>query len=158
MRAILFVCTGNICRSPTAEGILAHKAAAKGLTLEIDSAGVSSEELGNRTDSRARLAAAARGYQLPDRYARQIRADDFARFDLILGMTQGHVRAMRHRQPQGSRATLGLMMDYAPQLGTKDVPDPWYGGSADFELALNMIETACDGLIACLQNGDVPRA
>ena len=149
---ILFVCTGNICRSPTAEGVFLHRAAQRGMADEVgaDSAGTSSEEHGNPPDSRARRAADARGYTLPDRRARRISEADFAEFDLILGMDRGHLARLERIAPPEARDRLHLFMDYADDGMPKDVPDPWYGGPADFENALDLIEAGVEGLLDAL--------
>ncbi|MFO1074539.1 MAG: low molecular weight protein-tyrosine-phosphatase [Geminicoccaceae bacterium] len=146
--SILFVCTGNICRSPLAEALLRQEAAAAGVAVEVDSAGISDEERGNPPDPRARAIARARGLVLPDRRARRIRPEDFRRFDLILAMTRGHLRALEGQAPPDGRARLRLFLDYAPELGRQDLPDPWYGGMADFALAMDMIEAGITGLLA----------
>ena len=149
----MFVCTGNICRSPLAEAPLRHEAAAAGLAVEVDSAGISDEERGNPPDPRARAIARARGFAMPDRRARRVRPDDFARCDLVLAMTHQHLRALDQLAPPGGRAKLRLFMDYAPALGVRDVPDPWYGGMVEFEAAMDMIEAGIAGLLAELREG-----
>jgi protein-tyrosine phosphatase len=148
---ILFVCTGNICRSPTAEGVLLHHARASGLEVVVDSAGISAEELGNPPDARARQIAERRGYLLPNRRARQVRADDYAAFDRILAMTTRHLDVLERRAPAGGTARLELFMSHAPEHGLIDVPDPWYGGVADYEHALDLIEAGIVGLLRELQ-------
>lgn len=148
---ILFVCTGNICRSPTAEAVLLHRAGALGLDVVADSAGTSAEEFGNPPDLRARAAASARGYTLLNRSARQVRSADFTDFDRVLAMTTAHLRTLERRAPSSGTARLQLFMDFVSAKGPRDVPDPWYGDDADFELVLDLIETGIDGLIADLE-------
>jgi protein-tyrosine phosphatase len=150
---ILFVCTGNICRSPTAEGVLLHHARHNGLELVVDSAGTSAEEFGNPPDARARRVAEARGYRLPNRRARQVRDADFTDFDRILAMTRTHLRALERRAPATATARLQLFMSLAPEHGIEDVPDPWYGGLEDYELALDLIEHGIEGLLGELWAG-----
>ncbi|NNG05080.1 MAG: low molecular weight phosphotyrosine protein phosphatase [Inquilinus sp.] len=147
---ILFVCTGNICRSPTAEALFLHRAAERGLAGQVaaDSAGTSSEESGNPPDRRARIAAAARGCTLPDRRARRITATDFDTFDLIVAMDRGHLATLRRRAPDHARDRLRLFMEFAGPDAPPDVPDPWYGDEYDFEHALDLIEAGVDGLLA----------
>lgn len=156
---VLFVCTGNICRSPTAEGVFLHRAAAAGLTGRVaaDSAGVSGEERGNPPDRRAVRTAAARGYRLPDRRARRIEPADYRAFDLILGMDRGHVARLEALAPGDATAEIGLFLAYAPDTGRLDVPDPWYGDGRDFVLALELIERGVDGLIARMLDVQPPR-
>lgn len=149
---ILFVCTGNICRSPTAEGVFLHRAAKRGLAGDIaaDSAGTSSEEHGNPPDRRARRAAQTRGYTLADRPARRIVAADFEDFDLILAMDRGHLASLERIAPDHASDRVRLFMDFADDGLPRDVPDPWYGGTADFEHALDLIEAGVDGLLDSL--------
>ncbi len=146
---VLFVCTGNICRSPTAEGLFLHKAGIRGLgdLVTADSAGTSSEETGNPPDARARAAAHRRGFALPDRRARRVRTGDFAGFDLLLGMTRAHERILRRSAPVPHRDKVGLLLDYAAEVGIEEVPDPWYGDALAFEHALDLIEAGVDGLL-----------
>ncbi len=149
---VLFVCTGNICRSPTAEGVFLHRAALRGLAGQVaaDSAGTSSEEHGNPPDPRARRAADARGYTLADRRARRIADQDFEAFDLILAMDRGHLARLESMAPPEARDRLRLFMDFADDGLPMDVPDPWYGGGADFEHALDLIEAGVEGLLDAL--------
>ena len=152
---VLVVCTGNICRSPTAETVFRHRVAVLGIADRItaDSAGTSSEEHGNPTDRRARQAAAARGYALPDRRARRVAPADFDTFDLILGMDRGHCAALRRIAPDHARDKIRLFMTYAAGATVQDVPDPWYGGARDFDHALDLIEAGVAGLIDSLAAG-----
>ena len=150
---VLFVCTGNICRSPMAEGVFFARAAAAALPVEVDSAGTSDEERGRPPDRRAAMVAKRRGYALPDHRARQVVPADFTRFDLMLAMTRQHELILRRRAPSGSAATLRRLMAYAPGLGAADVPDPWMGDLPDFEHALDLIEAGVDGLIQDLLQG-----
>lgn len=155
---VLFVCTGNICRSPLAEGLLVHKARLLDFAVEADSAGTSDEEEGNPPDPRARRVAEKRGFRLPARTARQVVRADFTRFDLILPMTRAHLRILERVAPRDATARLRLFMDYAPDYGMMDVPDPWYGGMPDFEQVLDMIELGVDGLLLELRGEPVRTA
>ena len=153
---VLFVCTGNICRSPTAEAVFLAKAAAVGLKVVADSAGTSDEERGNLPDRRSVAVAAARGYELPRRGARQVRRGDFTAFDLIVPMTRAHEHRLRHTAPPEATARIELLMSYAPATGVVDVPDPWYGALPDFEHALDLIEEGVDGLVVDLAKAGRP--
>ena len=151
---VLFVCTGNICRSPSADGILRHKAAEAGLAdrLLVDSAGTHGFHIGDPPDPRAIRQAGARGYDLTPLRARQLTRQDFADFDLILGMDQGHMRRMADLAPPGSKAEIMLFMDCAePRPATREVPDPYYGDLRDYDHALDLIEEAMPGLLNRIQ-------
>jgi len=145
---ILFVCMGNICRSPTAEGILRAKLDAAGLTevVELDSAGTGDWHVGKAPDPRAIQAAAGRGYAIGDLRARQVAEDDFQRFDLILAMDQDNLAWLEQlRLDEGAVPELFLARQ---GLAVDEVPDPYYGGAAGFERVLDLLESACDGLVA----------
>jgi len=150
---VLFVCLGNICRSPTAEGVLRDLAAreAPGLTLEIDSAGTASYHIGSPPDPRSQRAALARGIDISGLRARRIERRDFDRFDYILAMDASNLAQLEALRPRDSHARLDLFMRYAPQLGARDVPDPYYGGPADFERVLDLTTAAARGFIAEMQ-------
>lgn len=155
MTGVLFVCTGNICRSPTAEGVFRAKARAAGLpsSLVIDSAGTTAYHEGDGPDPRTVAAAAARGYDLRGLVARRVGAADFERFSLVLAMDRSHLSALSRICPPARRDRLGLFMRHARlHAPDSDVPDPYYGGVQGFETVLDMIEDGCDGLIAHLQD------
>jgi protein-tyrosine phosphatase len=149
---ILFVCLGNICRSPTAEGVLKHLLAAQApqLEIEVDSAGTGDYHIGEPPDPRSQRAAMRRGIDLSGLRARQVMPADFARFDLILAMDRQNLRALQKLRPSGSKAELTLLLDYAGQPGN-DVPDPYSGNGGDFERVLELVTTACRRLIERLQ-------
>jgi protein-tyrosine phosphatase len=152
---VLFVCLGNICRSPTAEGVLRHLAAkqAPQLALEIDSAGTADYHLGAPPDPRSQHAALRRGIDISGQRARQVAGDDFARFDLILAMDGANLRELQAMQPRNSRAAVKLFLEYAPDLGLGDVPDPYDRDAAAFEQVLDLTTAASRGLLAALQEG-----
>jgi len=145
---LLFVCLGNICRSPTAEGVMRHKLQLAGLAdqVQVDSAGTGGWHVGKAPDSRTRAAAERRGYVLHDLCARQVQADDFARFDLILAMDHDNLSTLRSLRPADGSAELDLFLRRGG-LAEEEVPDPYYGGADGFERVLDMVELACDRLI-----------
>lgn len=150
MVRVLFVCTGNICRSPTAEGVFRARVAAAGLAdrVSTDSAGTHGYHVGEPPDERSARAALARGVDISDLRARRVRADDFHRFDLILAMDRGHLRALTGMMPPTPRASVRLFLDFARGCGgAKDVPDPYYGDGKGFDLVLDMIEDGVAGLL-----------
>ncbi|MCR6659555.1 MAG: low molecular weight phosphotyrosine protein phosphatase [Asticcacaulis sp.] len=148
MTAILFVCLGNICRSPLAEGIFRHQVEAARLAnrFTIDSAGCGGWHSGELPDRRSIAVAQAHGIDISDQRARQIHLDDFDRFDLILGLDRDNVRHLTAMQPQGSPAKVALYLEEALGL-TKNVPDPYYGGTADFEAVYRLCEKASAALL-----------
>lgn len=148
---ILFVCMGNICRSPTAEGVFRHRAAAAGLDLHIDSAGTHAYHVGEPPDARSTHHAALRGYDLSAQRARKVTPADFARFDHVLAMDEDNLALLQRACPPAHRHKLGLFMQYAQRSPSSIVPDPYYGGADGFDIVLDYIEDAADGLIATLQ-------
>ena len=147
--SVLFVCTGNICRSPTAEGVLRHKVRTAGLQdrVHLDSAGTHDYHVGSPPDDRACHHASLRGYDLSDLRARQVRPLDFERFDLILGMDAGHMELLEEDCPPAFRHKLKRLMEFAPAGLGDEVDDPYYGGPHGFETVLDHVEAACDGLV-----------
>ena len=152
---VLFVCTGNICRSPTAEAVFRHLAVAEGLhdRLGIDSAGTHAYHVGEAPDARSIAAAAARGFDMAPLRARKVRGEDFQIFDLILAMDKDHLAHLSAMRPNDARAEVKLFLDYHPALGGRDVPDPYYGGAQGFIEVLDMVEIASRALLAELKRG-----
>ncbi|HET7757332.1 MAG TPA: low molecular weight protein-tyrosine-phosphatase [Steroidobacteraceae bacterium] len=150
---ILFVCLGNICRSPTAEGVLRALAAreAPELILEVDSAGTAGYHIGEPPDLRTRQAAARRGYDLGSLRARIVEPGDFERFDLILAMDRENLQVLRRRAPAHTHERLRLFLEFAPDAEPAEVPDPYYGGPNGFEEVLDLVEAASRGLLAHLR-------
>jgi len=146
---VLMICMGNICRSPTAEAVLRHRVIRQGLQgrIEIDSAGTHAWHTRNPPDERSIAHAARRGYDLTPLRARRIEAADYAHFDLLLAMDADNLAFLREDAPASAHERLRLLMEFAPRLGTREVPDPYYGGPAGFERVLDLVEAACDGLI-----------
>ncbi|MBF0168702.1 MAG: low molecular weight phosphotyrosine protein phosphatase [Alphaproteobacteria bacterium] len=147
--AVLFVCTGNICRSPTADGVFRRLVAEAGLDgrIRIDSAGVSGWHAGEPPDLRTQEAARDRGYDLSGLRARAVEPSDFSKFDLLLAMDSGHEETLKRQAPNGTRERIRLFMSFAPEMGARDVPDPYYGGADGFTHVLDLIEAACRGLL-----------
>lgn len=147
MYSILFVCMGNICRSPAAEGVFRKMVADAGREREftIDSAGTIGYHVGEPADSRMRAAAQRRGYQLDSR-ARRLAASDFLEFDLIVAMDEDNFRDISDRSP-GHGAAVVRMCDYCHERSEREVPDPYYGGAAGFDIVLDILEEACSRLL-----------
>lgn len=149
---VLFVCLGNICRSPTAEGVLQHLVQERGLEaeVEVESAGTGDWHVGNPPDRRSTAAAAARGITLAGA-AQQVTAADFEQFDLLLAMDRENLRALHALAPSDEvRAKARLLREFDPTAvasGDLDVPDPYYGGPDGFDLVLDLVERACRGLL-----------
>ncbi len=140
---------GNICRSPTAEGVFSALIRRHGLDdrVLVDSAGTHAYHIGNPPDPRACAAALRRGIDLSTQRARRIEVDDFETFDHILVMDRENLELVEERCPAHRRERVELFLSYAPHLGVDEVPDPYYGGMAGFERVLDMIEAAADGLL-----------
>ena len=152
---VLFVCMGNICRSPTAEGVLRQLLDARGLSglVEVDSAGTHAYHVGEPPDHRAQAAARRRGIELGGQRARQVTRDDFTRFDRILAMDRDNLALLVAQCPPQARSKVELFLAYAPGCGRDDVPDPYYGGDRGFEEVLDLVTDAGHGLIEALRPG-----
>lgn len=156
---ILMVCMGNICRSPTAEGVLKHKLKQQGLheRVLVDSAGTHAYHVGSPPDERSQKHASQRGYDLSDQRARKVGPDDFEVFDLILAMDWDNLALLEEACPQDPalRRKLRRLAEYVPAdsalAGAQVVPDPYYGGPAGFDAVLDLVEAACDGLLQDIQ-------
>ncbi len=151
---VLFVCTGNICRSPTADGVFRRLVAKAGLAdrVRVDSAGISGFHAGESPDRRSQETAKKRGYDLANLRARAVSASDFADFDLLLAMDREHERSLLQAAPDSTKNRIRMFMSFAPQLDVIDVPDPYYGGAGGFDHVLDLIEAACHGLLAHVQS------
>ena len=157
---LLFVCLGNICRSPTAEGVMRDLVFHAGLLdeIEIDSAGTGAWHVGSFPDDRSAAAAAGRGVVLEGQ-ARKVTLDDFQRFDLILAMDGSNLHDLRQLAPdQEARAKVHLLREFDPASEGQsdlDVPDPYYGGERGFEDVFDLVKAACEGLLAYIQGGEL---
>jgi len=151
---ILFVCTGNICRSPTAEGVMRHLVQNANLEpmIEIDSAGTSSYHVGEAPDERSQAAAMNRGIDISKLRARTVKIEDFAYYDYILAVDKENYAILQKSCPKAYANKLGLLMDYAPQLKQREVPDPYYGGTRGFDNVLDLINAAAQGLLNEIRN------
>ena len=143
---VLVVCTGNICRSPTGEGVLRHLAGKRGLAerIRVASAGTHDYHVGECPDPRSQKHATRRGYDLSALRASQVSGEDFERYDYILAMDRTHLRQLRAMAPAAAKARLGLFLDASARWKGEDVPDPYYGGPQGFEEVLDMIEEAAE--------------
>jgi len=150
---VLFVCTGNICRSPTAAGVFADLVRRIGLQerIQVESAGTHDYHVGEPPDARAQAHALRRGYDLSALRARQVRKKDFAEFDFIVAMDRGHLQLLERDCPQEHRAKLRLL------LPGRDVPDPYYGGPDGFDRVLDLVEAGCLALLQEVTAGEPPR-
>ena len=146
---VLFVCMGNICRSPTAEGVFRHLLRQKNLEdkVEVDSAGTHGYHAGERPDQRTQRAAAVRNYNLSDMRARKVAAQDLEYFDVILAMDHNNFEVLKGICPPDKHDRLGLFMSYSKNFDDDEVPDPYYGLGHGFDLVLDMVEDAAQGLI-----------
>lgn len=148
MMRVLFVCLGNICRSPSAEGVFRDLAAEAGLAVSTDSAGTSDWHVGSPPYAPMQKAAQARGFDLSDLRARQFTAGDFNQFDLIIGMDHSNLDIIERLRPLGSQTSVRVFTDFAPETGMDHVPDPYY--TRDFDQTLDLVQAASRGLIRYL--------
>lgn len=154
--SVLFVCMGNICRSPSADGIFRDRLAKAGLSdlVEVDSAGTHSYHIGHAPDERTQAAAERRGYDLSALRARRVEASDFERFEWIVAMDDANVSELIARSPTAFRHKIVRLMDFATRHDATEVPDPYYGGAQGFETVLDYIEDGLDGLLVRLGQPD----
>jgi len=155
---VLFVCMGNICRSPTAEGVFKRQVEAAGLARRVlsDSAGTHDYHVGDPPDPRAQRAAGRRGYDLSPLRGRQVSRSDFSEFDYVLAMDEANLRLLERLCPPQHAHKLRLFMEFATDPGLREVPDPYYGGAQGFEQVLDLVEQASRGLLAHLRERMAP--
>ena len=160
MNSVVFVCTGNICCSPTAEGMFLRKVAEERLSerIFIDSAGTHGYHAGAAPDARTQAAAKARGYDLSALRARRFERHDFERFELVLAMDEENRAFLARLCPASAGHKLKLMMAYASRVRRPDVPDPYYGGAEGFETVLDLLEDATEGLLAAFKAAQLSRS
>lgn len=151
--SILFCCMGNICRSPTAEGVMRALVEGAGAAdfIEIDSAGTHAYHVGNPPDERAQRAALRRGVDLSRIRARRVQSTDFERFDYVLAMDRDNLALLETMCPEDFQGSLRLFLSFAPDLGRDEVPDPYYGGTGGFDRVLSLVEEGCAALLAELR-------
>ena len=149
MISVLFVCTGNICRSPTADGVFAHMVAQAGLSrqIHVDSCGTTSYHVGDPADRRAVKEARKRGYDLSHLRGRQLAKSDFDTFDYLIAMDDGHLDVLHRSCPENRQDRLKLFLDFHPSRSGQSVPDPYYGGAGGFTHVLDLIEETSQSLL-----------
>jgi protein-tyrosine phosphatase len=152
---VLFICLGNICRSPTAHAVFRHKAKQSGLNVEIESAGTSAYHVGSKPDSRSIKAGAKRSYEFSGIASRQVIKEDFEYYDHILAMDTSNLKDLLAICPDEFKHKVALFLDHSPEFAEQqEVPDPYYGGSAGFEFVLDLVEDASDGLVQHILNNN----
>ena len=146
-KKVLFVCLGNICRSPTAEAVMRQYCFEKGVDIEIDSAGTAAYHIGKSPDARSQAAAKKRNIDMSDLRARQAQSHDFYEFDYVLAMDKANYQDLQSIKPANASAKLELFLKEYGSLGENEVPDPYYGGEQGFEHVLDLLEDACQGFL-----------
>lgn len=151
--SVLFVCLGNICRSPTAHGVFQGMVDAGGFgaAINVDSAGTGDWHIGHSPDQRTAQVAATKGYDLSELRARLVTGDDFSQFDYVIAMDRANLKDLKAMQPDDYSGYLGLFLDFSTQDSHSEVPDPYYGGEDGFELVFSLVEEASQGLLTHIQ-------
>lgn len=153
MPSVLFVCLGNICRSPLAEGALRHLAARDGVSVTVDSAGIGGWHVGEPPDRRAQVTARRHGVEIGTLRGRQVTAEDFRRFDHVVALDHDNLAALRRLRPADGGAFLSLLLDHVPGRQGQAVADPYYGGERDFEIAWAEVSAGAAGLLRLIGGG-----
>lgn len=151
---VLFVCMGNICRSPTAHGVFRSLVIEQGLSdvIEIESAGTHAYHVGESPDRRAQATATNRGIDLSDLRARKVKTSDFDYYDYVIAMDQENYINLSQKSPDHALKKIYMFMDFAPQMTTREVPDPYYGGPEGFERVFDLVGAASEGLLADIRS------
>ena len=150
-KSVLFICLGNICRSPTAEAVFKKRSTDAGLSIWCDSAGTGGYHIGEPPDSRSAKVGRARGYSFAGQSSRKIETADFEAFDLVLAMDKQNLLALQDICPAHFQHKLKLFLDYAPHTNADEVPDPYYGAAGGFDHVIDLVEMASEGLIRALK-------
>lgn len=151
MSSVLFVCLGNICRSPLAEGVFRQLVLEAGLEMQIDSAGTGDWHVGHEPDVRSQAVALKNGIDISQLRARQLEAQDFNRFRFIIGMDDSNLTNLKAWEPANHSADVRLLLDFAPHLGLRTVPDPYYGTEKDFEETYRLVRAGAEGLLKAIK-------
>ena len=155
--SVVFVCMGNICRSPTAEGVFRHVVKKRNLQdqIKIDSAGTHAYHIGEPPDSRSQATAKSQGVDLSAQRARKVEADDFERFDYVIAMDRSNYENLKELASQNQQEKLHLFMDFTSEWDNTEVPDPYYGGSDGFKNVFDMVKSASEGLLGNIIKNDL---
>jgi len=150
INSVLFICMGNICRSPSAEAVFRHKANELNIKLTIDSAGTTGSHAREKPDHRAQKVGIERGYSFDKIKARKVTVEDFDNFDIVLAMDEHNMKELKKVAPEHLHSKIQLFLGYADNYEEAEVPDPYYGGAGGFKFVLDLVEDASDGFLTHL--------